>query len=92
MLSIAVQRNEGERRKAYFVCVYPLLTQCEGVIAAAALGDVGEETPVHEYVPGEGVRRQLTPPTDRRWTDREHSDPGTAAGHLQTAGRRRRRC
>ena len=56
MLSIAVQRNEGERRKAYFVCVYSLLTQCEGVIAAAVLGDVGEETPVHEYVPGEGVR------------------------------------
>ena len=37
------------------VGVNSVLPEQESVFAAAALGDVGEQTPVHEDVPGEGV-------------------------------------
>ena len=38
-----------------FVSVNPLPSESEGIAAAAPLGYVGEEAPVHEDVPGEGV-------------------------------------
>ena len=39
-----------------FIRVYCVLSKHESILAAAPLWNIGKHTPVHEDIPGEGVR------------------------------------